>query len=148
MPNYCKIIVAGHLCRDIEIRVTQGGTTIGKSAIAYNERRGNEDRATFIDFTAFGKTAETLAKYLHKGSAVLLEGKIQQDNWTTDDGKKRSKLAMVVDRFAFLGRDAGGSPGSTAQGSGPGAEGGKQSDMGYDETDAGGFSDYGADIPF
>lgn len=111
MPNYNKLILAGHLTRDIETRHTQAGLTVGKGGIAVNHKHGDREDVCFLDFTAFGKQAEAMAKYLQKGRAVLLEGRLQLEQWEDKEGNKRSKHSAIVERFEFLGgRDDGDRP--------------------------------------
>jgi len=111
MPNYCKVVVCGHLTRDVEIRYTQGGMSIAELGICFNNRRkqGEQwlDEPCFLDAVAFGKLAERMAD-ARKGDAYLLEGKLSQDNWTDKSGQKRSKIKLTVDHAMMLG--GSGSP--------------------------------------
>jgi single-strand DNA-binding protein len=82
--------------------------SVGSFTVAVNDsytaKSGDKkESVAFIDCKAWGKTAENMAKFLNKGSAVLVEGKIKQDNWEDKDGNKRSKLYINVDSFAFVG---------------------------------------------
>lgn len=99
MPNYNRLILAGHLTRDPEGKHTPSGTFVSEFGIAVNDHR---DKTMFIDCTAFNKTAELVTGHLVKGRAVLLEGKLQLDQWTNQEGQKRSKHCMVVDRVTFI----------------------------------------------
>jgi single-strand DNA-binding protein len=103
-----KLLLLGRLTRDVELRQSTGGTTIGKAGIAVNTFRGKdkEDDVLFLDFVAFGKTAENLARHLGKGKPVLLEGRLNFNTWQAQDGTKRSKHEMVIDRFEFLPKTA------------------------------------------
>ena len=108
MPNYNKAIIIGHLTRDIELRSISGGTQVGKFTLAVNDsytsKAGEKkESVAFIDCQAWGKTAENIAKYVGKGSALMVEGKIKQDTWEDKDGNKRSKLYVHVDTFTFIG---------------------------------------------
>ena len=105
---YNKIILAGHLTRDIELKHTQGGSAIGNSAIAtsrkFKSQTGEQKEETlFVDITFFGRTAEVANQYLRKGSKVLVEGRLKLDNWTAQDGTKRSKHSVVVENMTMLG---------------------------------------------
>ena len=98
--NYNRVIIAGHLARDPERRVTQGGTEVAQFALGVN--RG--DHVSFIDVVLYGKTAVTANTHLRKGSNVLVEGYLHQDRWTGSDGNKRSRLMVVGDTFRFVGK--------------------------------------------
>lgn len=135
MPSYNRIIQAGHLTRDIELRTTQSGTVVAKGGIANNRRRGEQEETLFLDWTAFGRTAEALAQYLGKGSPVLLEGRLQLEQWEDAEGQRRSKHSMIVESFAFL--DSKPVSGKTA-----GRSGGASRGAGTSEVE-----DYG-EIPF
>lgn len=106
MPNYNKVIIAGHLTRDPEIRHTQGGMQIANFGIAVSNRwkKDGEQReeVMFIDCAAFGKLAETLAPRVKKGSPLLVEGRLKLETWEKD-GQKRSKHTVTIDNFQFLG---------------------------------------------
>ena len=105
---YNKVILVGNLTRDIEIRYTQSGTAIGKVGIATNRRFKNaqgeqQDETMFIDLTFFGRTAEIANQYLHKGSKVLVEGRLVLEQWTDQSGGKRSKHSVTVENMQMLG---------------------------------------------
>lgn len=93
----------GRLVRDIEIN-NYNGTIVGKSGIAVNRKfvkEGKQD-VDFINFTIFGKQAETLEKYVKKGQQVALSGRIQIDRYMNKEGKEASSTYMLVDEFTFL----------------------------------------------
>jgi len=105
---YNKIILAGNLTRDIEIRYTQGGSAIGNTAIAttrkFKSATGEQKEETlFVDLTFFGRTAEVANQYLRKGSKVLVDGRLKLDQWTAQDGSKRSKHSVTVENLQMLG---------------------------------------------
>ena len=105
---YNKIILQGNLARDIEIRYTQSGTAIGSTSIAVNHKyksaSGEQKEDTmFVDITFFGRTAEIANQYLRKGSKVLVDGRLKLDQWTAQDGSKRSKHTVTVENLQMLG---------------------------------------------
>lgn len=106
---YNKIILAGNLTRDIELRYTQGGMAIASTAIATNRKFKKQsgeqvDETMFIDIAFFGKTAEIANQYLRKGSKVLVEGRLKLDQWTDQQsGQKRSKHVVSVESMQMLG---------------------------------------------
>mgnify|MGYP001282955044 CR=1 FL=1 len=106
MASFNRVILAGNLTRDIDLRETPGGASVADAGLAVNDRRkqGDEwvDETSFIDLTLWGRTAQTAAEYLSKGSPILLEGRLKQDSWENEAGEKRTKLKVVVDRLQFL----------------------------------------------
>lgn len=107
--QYNHAAIGGNLTRDPELRYTPKGTAILSGTVAnsrkWRDDQGNlQEEVSFVDFTAFGKTAENIGKYFKKGSTILVSGRIKQDRW--DDrqtGQKRSKVLLIVDRFDFAG---------------------------------------------
>lgn len=105
--NYNKVIIGGNLTRDPELKYTPQGTAIARVGLAINSKYTTKDgtkkeETTFVDVDAFGKTAENAAKYLKKGSSILVEGRLKLDTW--DDkttGQKRSKLGVLADSIQF-----------------------------------------------
>ncbi len=105
--NYNKLTIAGHLCGDPELKVVGAdNTSLVNFSVAVNGRvkKGDEwgERTDFIDVIAWGKTAETIADNFTKGKNIFLEGRFQHETWEAD-GKKRSKIVMVVREFYFVG---------------------------------------------
>jgi single-strand DNA-binding protein len=105
---YNKIILAGNLTRDIEIKYTQSGSAIGNTAIATSRKFKAQDgtqkeEILFVDITFFGRTAEIANQYLRKGSKVLVDGRLKLDQWTATDGSKRSKHSVIVEEMKMLG---------------------------------------------
>ena len=102
-----KVIILGNLTRDVEIRYTAGGSAIGNFGLAttrkFKSATGeSKEEVLFIDATAFGRTAEIANQYLSKGSKVLVEGRIKLEQWTAQDGTKRSKHLIVIENLQFL----------------------------------------------
>ncbi len=125
MANLNKVMLIGRLTRDPEVRMFANGGKVAKFGFAVNNRRKNqqtgqfEDEPVFIDVDAFnrgefGKLADNVEHYLHKGNQVFLEGHLKLDQWTTQDGQKRSQLRVVLDSMQFLEpRQDGGGPRSS-----------------------------------
>jgi single-strand DNA-binding protein len=114
MANFNKVILAGNLTRDPELRYTPKGTAIARIGLAINRRFAGEDgqmreETTFVDVDAFGKQAETIGQYLRKGRPILIEGRLRLDQWDDKQtGQKRSKLGVVMESFQFIDSKAGG----------------------------------------
>ena len=114
MSSMNKVILLGNLTRDPEIKYTPSGTAVCDLSIALNYTTGKgdqkKDEVSFIDLTAFSKTAETAAEYLKKGRQIIVEGRLQQDRWETQDGQKRSKVKVIVERLTFVGSQSAAEP--------------------------------------
>jgi single-strand DNA-binding protein len=108
MANFNKVILAGNLTRDPELRYTPKGVAIAKFGLAINRSWKTEtgevrEEVTFVDIDAFGKQAETIGQYLKKGRPILVEGRLKLDQWDDKQtGQKRSRLGVVLDGFQFL----------------------------------------------
>ena len=103
-----KVILLGNLTKDITIRYSQGGLAIGNTSIATNRRYKSQDgqqkeEVCFVGLTMFGKTAEIANQYLAKGKKVMIEGRLQLDQWTDQNGQKQSKHSVVVENLQMLG---------------------------------------------
>ena len=109
MASYNRVILMGNLTRDPELKYLTSGTAVARIGLAvnrtYNDRQTGEKReeVCFVDLEAFARTAETMNEYLQKGSPVHIEGRLRFQSWETDDGQKRSKHVVLVDRFQFVG---------------------------------------------
>ena len=125
MANYNRVILAGNLTRDPELRYTPNGTAVASFAIAVNRtyKTGDEkkEETSFFDITFFGRRAEVVGEYLSKGRPILVEGRLQQRRWETDEGQKRSKVEVIGESFEFLGSNRGGSESQGSAGSGSGS---------------------------
>jgi len=107
MTSYNRVVLAGHMTQDPELKETEGGIALAKFGLATNERYKNRDgeqveRTCFVDVDAWGRQADLCSRYLSKGSPVLLEGRLEFRRWQTEDGQSRSKHSVRVDRIAFL----------------------------------------------
>jgi len=108
MANFNKVIIAGNLTRDVELKYTPKGTAVAKLGIAINRSWTGDDGqkredVTFVDVDAFGKQAETLAKYIKKGRSILIEGRLKLDQWDDKQtGQKKSRLGVLLESFSFL----------------------------------------------
>ena len=130
MANFNKVILAGNLTRDPELRYTPKGTAIAKIGLAINRTWKNEagetqTEVTFVDVDAFGRQAEVIGQYMKKGRPLLVEGRLKLDQW--EDKKthqKQSKLKVVLEGFSFIdtkGGDTGGAPSGTRSATAPAA---------------------------
>lgn len=105
---YNKVVLMGNLTRDVEIRYSQGGSAIGNTRIAVNRKWKSQtgeqkEEVMFIDLTLFGRTAEIANQYLRKGRQVLVDGRLNLEQWTAQDGSKRSKHTVIVENLQMIG---------------------------------------------
>ena len=121
-----RVFLAGNLTRDPDLRQTGSGTSVTQMGLAvtesYTNKNGEKVETTcFSEITAWGRVADACAKYLRKGSTVLVEGRLETDAWETEQGEKRSRLKVRADRVQFLGkpRESGNGGTKTRQGNRP-----------------------------
>ena len=119
MANFNKVILAGNLTRDPELRYTPKGTAVTKITVAINRSWKNDagetkEEVTFVDVDAFGRTAEVIAQYLKKGRPILMEGRLRYETWEDKQtSQKRSKLGVVLENFQFIDSGSGRGESST-----------------------------------
>jgi len=127
MASFNKVILAGNLTRDPELRYTPKGLAIAKLGIAVNrtwktETGESKEEVTFVDVDAFGKQAEVLGQYLKKGRPILIEGRLRLDQWDDKQtGQKRSRLGVVLEGFSFLDSGNRGEAGANRSPAAPAA---------------------------
>jgi len=148
MVSYNRVILAGNLTRDPELRFTGSGIPVCDFGIAVNRVRSKNEEVDFFNVSAWRELGETIANYKKKGDPILVEGRLQYRTWEAQDGSKRSAVDVVADNVQFLGRagDAGdgggGAPAAAGQRRGGGQnQGGNRDDVNINEED---FDD----IPF
>jgi single-strand DNA-binding protein len=114
--GFNKVILIGNLTKNPEVRYTPSGTPVTSFGLAVNRRfRQAEDlkeEVCYVDIVVFGKQAEHCGQYLSKGNGVIVDGRLQQRRWETDDGQKRSKHEVVAQTVTFLPKrpEAGAEP--------------------------------------
>lgn len=137
MGSFNKVILAGNLTRDPVVRMAGStGLKVADLGLAVSERfrdrqSGEVKESTcFVDLSVWGKNAEIAERYLRKGRNVLVEGRLQNDEWTTEKGEKRSRLRVRADRLVMLGAStgsAGVAPGAASAGLQPSQPGRSES---------------------
>ena len=138
-----KVILMGRLTRDPEVRYSQGeqATAVARYTLAVDRRgRNQENSADFIQCVAFGKAAEFAERYLHKGTKIVLTGRIQTGSYTNKDGATVYTTDVVADRVEFL--EWGDRP------SGQGSSSGQQYRAQAVDEAPEGFAAIDEDIPF
>ena len=147
MASFNKVILAGNLTRDVEVRFTSGGTAVTEVGLAVNDRvkKNGEwtDETTFVDVTIWGRTAEVAGEYLSKGSNILIEGRLKLDQWEKD-GQKHYKLRVTAEKMQMLGSRGEGGGGNSG-----GGNSGGSSRRASQQSDGGGYgTPSDDDIPF
>ena len=112
MAGFNKVVLMGNLTRNPELRYTPSGTPVASFGLAVSRRfkQGEElkEEVCFVDIVVFGKSAEHCGQYLNKGNGVLIDGRLQQRRWETEDGQKRSKHEVVAQTVTFMPKKADG----------------------------------------
>jgi single-strand DNA-binding protein len=127
MASFNQIILLGNLTRDPEMRYLPNNTPVVQFGMACNRKfrdaQGQDrEEVMFIDCSAFGKQAEIINQYCHKGELLFVQGRLKLDTWEDKQGGgKRSKHQVVVENFQLMPRRGGGEP----MGGGEGMEGGQ-----------------------
>lgn len=115
MLNQCQI--AGYLGKDPEglKYVGADNTAVTDFSLALGDKRGGKDIVTWVDVTAWGKTAENVVKYLQKGSGCIVVGRLTRDEWKAQDGSKRTKLKVTASFVRFFPKSANAGGGERPQ---------------------------------
>jgi single-strand DNA-binding protein len=106
MVSYNKVILIGNLTKDPEIRYTPSGTPVANFRLAVNHKykQGDDlkEEVCYIDIVVFGKQAENCGQFLNKGQSVIVDGRLQERRWETEDGQKRNKHELVAQTVRFM----------------------------------------------
>lgn len=106
MPSMNKVLIMGHLTRDVDLRSTQQGKPVAEMTLALNRRNGDRETVTFVDVVLWGKLAENCKRFLEKGSCALVIGYLQQERWKDQNGKARDRLKVVAEEVQFVSKPA------------------------------------------
>ena len=110
MASYNKVILMGNLTRDPEVKFLPNGTAVANFGLAMNESYTDQqtgerkDIPCFVDIEAWGRQAEIVGEHFSKGKPILIEGSLRYDSWEAEDGTKRNRLKVRLQRFQFVGR--------------------------------------------
>jgi single-strand DNA-binding protein len=133
VAGFNKVILLGNLTRNPELRYTPSGTPVASFGLAVSRRykQGDDlkEEVCFVDIVVFGKQAEHCGQYLGKGNGVIVEGRLQQRRWETEDGQKRSKHEVVAQSVTFMPK--------RPEGGGGGAEPPTHDEPAYDMDEQG-----------
>jgi len=122
MSSFNKVILLGNLTRDVELRYTPSGSAVADIGLAVNrtwfdkQTNQKQEDVTFVDVTLWGRTAEVANEYLAKGRSVLIEGRLQLDQWQDkQSGQNRQKLKVIGESLTLLQNGGGGNQQSGGQ---------------------------------
>ncbi len=106
-----KVIIAGNLTKDVELRTTQQGTAVCSFTVAVNRKTKQSDgsyrdEVDFVDCNAWDKKAEFLHRYFHKGEGVCVLGTIRNRKWTDKNGQARVSTEVLAEDVLFNGEKA------------------------------------------
>lgn len=106
--SFARVVVAGNLTRDPELRQTPNGTSVCQFGVAVNRSYKDSsgqwaERTSFFDVVVWGAQGENCARYLSKGRAVTVDGRLEQRSYEAPDGSKRSRVEIIADNVAFQG---------------------------------------------
>ena len=126
MKGFNHVSLAGNLTRDPEVKFSQNNLAICKFSLAVNGSTGKgdqrKDTCEFINCIAFGKTAEVMEKYLHKGDAIMVHGSIKTGSYENKQGQKVYTTEVIINDLVMLGsKSNGGSGGGNSSYGGGGA---------------------------
>jgi single-strand DNA-binding protein len=143
--SFARVVVAGNLTRDPELRQTPNGTSVCQFGVAVNRSYKDSsgqwaERTSFFDVVVWGAQGESCARFLSKGRQVTVDGRLEQRSYDAQDGTKRSKVEIIADNVVFQG-----TPGETRE---PAYRGGAQQQDVAAQDDFRDIDFGGDDIPF
>ena len=118
LPEVNRVVLSGRLTRDPELRYAANGTQVTSFALAFHRRYRTREGVTaehtgYVTVMCYQRLAEVCAQYLHSGSAVVVEGRLQMREWTSARGEKQQTLEIRAESVHFLDKAPGG--GETAE---------------------------------
>ena len=113
--SFARVVIAGNLTRDPELRQTPSGTSVCQFGVAvnrsYKDASGQwAEKTSFFDVVVWGGQGESCARFLSKGRQVAIDGRLEQRSYDAQDGSKRSKVEIIADNVVFQG-----TPGETRE---------------------------------
>ena len=127
MASFNKVLLIGNLTKDPELRYTPQGTAVANLRLAVNRKfktktQELKEETCFVTAVIWDKQAESCNQYLHKGSPVLVEGRLQSRSWEDASGQKRNTIEVRAERVQFLGTPSKGAAVPQAEQSAPPGE--------------------------
>lgn len=99
-----RVILVGRLSKDVELKYTPSGTAVANFGLAVGgkPKTDGSDTVSFFNIVVWGKSAENCSNYISKGKKIAVDGRLDQRNWTAQDGSKRSVVEVIAERIEFL----------------------------------------------
>lgn len=104
MVSFNRVVLAGNLAQDPELRFTQEGVPVASLSLAVNRVKSKSEAVDFFNISAWRELGERVANYKKKGDPILVEGRLQYRTWQAQDGAKRSAVDVVAHNVQFLSR--------------------------------------------
>ncbi len=105
-----RVVLVGRLTRDPELKQTNTGTSLCRFSVANNrtyiQNGEKKEEVSFFNCVAWGRQGEVINQYCQKGKQLAVEGRIRQNSWQDNEGKKRSTVDIVVEQVQFIGGSA------------------------------------------
>lgn len=141
MANFNKVLLMGNLTKDPELRYTPQGTAVVNLRLAVNRKFRDKNQelkeeTCFVTAVVWNKQAETCNQYLHKGSPVFIEGRLQSRSWEDNSGQKRSVIEVKAERVQFLGAPSAKGPSEIPEEQSQESTGGAWLEESEDKTNA------------
>lgn len=138
--GFNKVILMGNLTRDVELRTTPGGQSVGNFSLAVSRSWKGQDgqqqeQTSFINCVAWGKVGEIIEQYTSKGTPLLVSGRLDQRSYEDKDGNKRQAVEVVVEDFNFIGGGRGDDAGSSSSPRSSSTSSKKSDDQAPDDID-------------
>ena len=114
MANINRVVISGNLTKDPELRQLPSGNSVCKLRMAVNTRVKDRDsgqwtdKPNYFDVTVWGGQGENVAKYLSRGSGLIVDGRLEWREWDAQDGTKRQAVEIIADSTQFMGGREGG----------------------------------------
>lgn len=115
--NYNKVIICGHLTADPDCRQTQNGTPVASFRVAVNRKYSGagQQQADFFPIVAWDKKAQFVSQYFRKGTPIFVEGRLQEREWTDQQGDKRKIIEIIAEDVNFVESKTAASDTSTTE---------------------------------
>ncbi len=119
-----KVLLYGNMTKDPEVRALPSGIKVASFSLAtnrtYKDKNGvKQEKTDFHNVVVFGKQAELIEQYMHKGNPLFVEGRIETRSWDGQDGKKNYRTEIIVENFQFGPKSMGGGVSSAPRASEP-----------------------------
>lgn len=120
MSDLNRICISGNCTRDAELKSTMAGKPVLQLRIASNDRRPDsngewKDFPNYVDVVVFGARAESLSRFLSKGSRVIVDGRVRWSEWNGNDGHKHSKIEIIAEDVVLVSYQKDQQPSSASR---------------------------------